>query len=348
MSHHARTASRLMAPRNPASIAGLRLAPTGIGSTHHRDANTAVATVLAAYPAVPFWPQLPNRSPVEAMVPQAGLSLQGTRWDGRRLHWSGDHVNAPTPALLPSPDRAAGLHALLARLKALPPNQRPSFAKGQIIGPVTLSACIADPPSLTTLGRLLGELAAAQASAFARLNMRPLITFDEPLLARVGEPTLAVIWDDALAALDAAFTPVKRTGGLAGLHCCAPANWTRALSAEPDIIHFDATPSGLERLLDHREALRTHLARGGGFGWGVWPTDDTSPPVSLSAERTALLAAANALTDASIGVADLFRRSTLTGVCGTAGFTGEGEHLLAANLQALAASLREQFDLESA
>ena len=280
------------------------------------------------------------------MAPQAGLALQGARWDGRRLHWSGERVAAPSPALLPPPDRAAGLHAFLARLTARPPDQRPPFAKGQLIGPVTLNACIADPPSLTTLGRWLGALAAAQVSAFDRLGMRPLIVFDEPLLARVGEPApSSVTWDDALAALHTAFTPVKRAGGLAGLHCCASANWTRALAAEPDIIHFDATPFGLGRFLDHREALRAHLARGGGFGWGVWPTDAAAPPFNLSAGRTALLAAADALADAPTGVASLLRRSTLSGVCGTAGFTSEREDQLAANLQALAASLREQFGL---
>ncbi|MCY3888012.1 MAG: hypothetical protein OXG19_10005, partial [Chloroflexi bacterium] len=343
MSHHTRTARRLAASRDPTAIAGLRLAPTGAGSTHHRDAHAAVSTVLAAYLELPFWPQLPNRSPSEAMAPQAGLALQGARWDGRRLHWSGERVAAPSPALLPPPDRAAGLHAFLARLTARPPDQRPPFAKGQLIGPVTLNACIADPPSLTTLGRWLGALAAAQVSAFDRLGMRPLIVFDEPLLARVGEPApSSVTWDDALAALHTAFTPVKRAGGLAGLHCCASANWTRALAAEPDIIHFDATPSGLGRFLDHREALRAHLARGGGFGWGVWPTDAAAPPFNLSAGRTALLAAADALADAPTGVASLLRRSTLSGVCGTAGFTSEREEQLAANLQALAASLREQ------
>ena len=327
-------------------MADLRLAPTGIGSTHHCDASAAVSTILAAYPELPFWPQLPNRAPSEAMAPQAGLALQGARWDGRRLHWSGKRVAASPPTLLPPPDRAAGLHALLARLTARPPDQRPPFAKGQLIGPVTLSACIVDPPSLTALGRWLGALAAAQVSAFGRLGMRPLIAFDEPLLARVGEPTpSSATWDDALAALHAAFTPVKQAGGLAGLHCCAPANWTRALAAEPDIIHFDATPSGLDRFLDHREALRAHLARGGGFGWGVWPTDAAAPPFNLSTGRTALLAAADALTDTPAGVAGLLRRSTLTGVCGTAGFSGEREHQLAANLQALAASLREQLDL---
>ena len=345
MSHHTRTARQLTAARSPAAIASLRLAPTGIGSTHHRDANAAVSTILAAYPELPFWPQLPNRSPLEAMVPQAGLALQGARWDGQRLHWPREHVDAPTPTLLPPPERAAGLHALLACLKAGPPSQRPELAKGQIIGPVTLSACMAEPPPLTALGRLLGELATAQVSAFNRLGMRSLIAFDEPLLARVGEPILPAAWDEALAALHAAFTRVKRAGGLVGLHCCAPANWTRALSTEPDIIHFDATPSGLDRFLDHREALRVHLGRGGGFGWGVWPTDGASSPVDLSAGRTALLVAADALTDAPTDIAGLLRRSTLSGVCGTAGFTSEREAQLAVNLQALAASLREQFGL---
>lgn len=342
-----------MPNRSPTAVASLRLAWTGIGSTHHRDPEAAASAVLTAYPDLPFWPQLPNRAPAEAMVPQAALGLPGARWNGQRLHWSGAKVDAAASAALLPRDHAGGLYALLSRLEALPAAKRPLWAKGQIIGPLTLSTFITgngprnalDPARLVALGRFLGEQGAAQARAFGRLGIRALIAFDEPLLARVGDDRLPVEWDAATAALRAAFTPVAREDGLAGVHCCAPADWSRVLEAEPAIIHFDATPAGLERFLGHRPAVRAYLARGGALGWGVWPTDDASPPFEAAAARATLVEAAGSLVDSPDQVAEVLRRSTLTGVCGTAGFTADREQQLAADLRTLSAQLRKQFRL---
>lgn len=42
---------------------------TGIGSLPHRDAEEAVRFVAEQSPAIPFWPQLPQRSDDEMMLP---------------------------------------------------------------------------------------------------------------------------------------------------------------------------------------------------------------------------------------------------------------------------------------
>lgn len=43
---------------------------TGIGSLPHRDANDAIRFVAEHSPTIPFWPQLPQRSDDEMMLPQ--------------------------------------------------------------------------------------------------------------------------------------------------------------------------------------------------------------------------------------------------------------------------------------
>jgi len=337
----------------PFPLADLRLSPTGIGSTHHRDPEAAASVVLEAYPDLPFWPQLPRRAPTEAMAPQAGLALPGARWDGRKLSSSGLDSEISLRAPLPPEDRAAGLYALLARLEALPPNQRPRHAKGQLIGPFTLGALIQssadanplEPRRLAILARFLGEQGASQARAFNQLGIRAIIVFDEPLLANLGDDSLPLTSDDASTVLRAAFAPVARDSGLPGLHSCAPIDWSCVLNARPAIIHFDATPTAIDHLLSHRETIRSHLACGGALGWGVWPTDDASPPYNATTARAALVDAADAIAQSPGQIADILRCSTLTGVCGTAGFSATREKRLAADLAVFSSELRERYDL---
>ncbi len=329
------------------------LFPSGAGSTHHTDAAAAVADVLRGYWRMPFWPQLPNRDPSELMIPQAGLGLPGARWDGTLLHWSG----APSGGALaaagpPPPERAAGLPAFIAALAARPAADRPPLIKGQIVGPLTLSMAARDaagaaphddPETLRWLARFLGRAAAAQARALQAVVPRVVLVFDEPALASVEEPRLPIAWRLAVAALREALAPVQALGAIAGLHCCAPPNWTRALAARPNLIHFDGREGRLDDLLEHRSALREHVARGGYLGWGLWPTDRPSQGFDPRAMQYYLARAAReiAFVDASMGA--IFKRSYLSGACGGPDLTGEQAELMAAQLEEMSMGIRRRY-----
>ncbi len=332
----------------------LPLYPTGVGSTSHGDAAEAVAAVLDDYWRMPFWPQLPNRDPLEAMIPQTGLALPGASWDGELLRWSGllsdDQIAA---ADLPPPERAAGLHELLARLPGLPEERRPNVVKGQIVGPLTLSkwsrtasgaAPHEDLELLERLAAFLGRAAAAQARAFQALGFQTVVMFDEPELAAVGEPSLPLAWRQVAPVLRAAIEPVQRLGALAGIHCCATPNWTRALDCRPNLIHFDGREGAVEDVLAHRRAIREHVARGGYLGWGLWPTDAAATEPFDSREMQYFLARAArelSFVDASVGL--IFKRSILTGVCGGAGLTAEREGRVASDLEELSMGIRRRY-----
>ena len=322
--------------------------PTGTGSTPHTDPDAAAEDVLRHYPLLPFWPQLPNRAEAEQMIPQVGLSLPDGRWDGRTLTWSERLSDAALErvGLLP-PDRAAGLHALLARLDATPPDARPRVVKGQVAGPLTLASLLRGPngrPSTGDaertrwLGAFVGRMGAAQAREFTRRELPSLILFDEPLLGAVD----AAAWRDAIAALEAAFAPVRAEGALVGVHCCATPDWTRALKSRPDLVHFDATPGHADAALAHAPALRAHLARGGYLGWGIWPTDDVSPPYDAAAAERSLAAAVRALATAAVGPQQIVTRSIVSGVCGAAGLGVEAAGRMAADLEALSTAVRDR------
>jgi hypothetical protein len=332
------------------------LLPSGVGSVSGTDPVEAVSQILERYWRLPFWPQLPNRDPHEMMIPQFGLSLPGASWDADAniLRWAGDTSDAALDAAdLPPPDRAAGLHEFLARLEAIPADDRAAIAKGQLPGPLTLSMAMRDadghqphedPETLIWLGRFLGRMGAAQAQAFQRLGMKACILFDEPALAYVDEPSLPISWRDANDALRAALEPVQQLGAIAGLHCCQPPNWTRALQSRPSMIHFDATEGRVDDVVEHKSAIREHVSRGGYLGWGLWPTEGPQPEPFDSKEHQYYLARAArdlSFVDASVGL--IFKRSLLSGACGSAGLAAEAEATMAQDLEDLSMGIRRRY-----
>ena len=332
----------------------LPLLPTGVGSTRHTDATDAVSEVLEDYWRLPFWPQLPNRTDGELMLPQIGLSLPDARWDGELIHWSGRLSEADLAnADLPPRDRAAGLYELLEQLPNVAEARKSGVVKGQIVGPLTLARWSCDPDgqsplhdleSLTQLGAWLGACAAQQALAFQRLGFQTIITFDEPELASVGEQFMPLPWREVVPVLRAALEPVQRTGALAGIHCCADANWTRALDSRPNLIHFDGREGHVDRVIDHHRAIREHVARGGYLGWGIWPTDGRGPlPFDPKDMQYFIANKARDLSfvDASVGL--IFKRSMLTGVCGAAGLDEQTERQVAADLEAMSMGIRHRY-----
>ena len=330
------------------------LFPSGVGSTHHSDPGAAVADVLRGYWRMPFWPQLPNRDPSELMIPQAGLGLPGARWDGTLLHWSGA---ASDEALAAVGTAAAGAGGRAARVRRGARGAAGVGAAARDQGADRRAADAVDgrarrrpappphddPEALLWLARFLGRAAAAQARALQAVAPQVVLVFDEPALASVEEPRLPIAWRTAVAALREALAPVQALGAIAGLHCCATPNWSRALAARPNLIHFDGREGRLDDLLEHRSALREHVARGGYLGWGLWPTDRPSQGFDPRAMQYYLARAAReiAFVDASMGT--IFKRSYLSGACGGPGLTGEQAELMAAQLEEMSMGIRRRY-----
>ena len=333
----------------------LPLLPTGVGSVSFTDPVEAVDAVLEGYWRLPFWPQLPARDPLEMMIPQVGLSLPGASWDGQVLHWSGALSDADD-ALLPPPERAAGLHELLRRLPDVPEERRSRVLKGQLVGPITLGRWSSpagrgpfdDVDLVQRLAAWLGRIAARIAEAFKLLGYQAVIVFDEPELAAAGEPSVPLAWREIGPILRAAIEPVQRAGALAGIHCCGRPHWTRVLDARPNLIHFDGREGAVEDVIEHRTAIREHVARGGYLGWGIWPTDAPETGFDPKEMQYFLARAARELSfvDASVGL--IFKRSMLTGVCGGAGLSAEQERQAASELEEMSMGIRRRYWIAAA
>lgn len=335
----------------------LPLLPTGVGSVSSADPSEAIDSVLEDYWRLPFWPQLPARDPLELMIPQIGLSLPGASWDGSVLHWSGALPDAAiADAPLPPPDRAAGLHELLERLPRLPEERRSKVLKGQLVGPITLSRW-SDPAGrgpfddleqVQRLAAWLGRIGVRLADAYKALGYQAIVVFDEPELAAVGEPAVPLAWREVEQILRAALEPVQRAGALAGIHCCSRPHWTRVLDARPNLIHFDGREGAVDDVIEHRTAIREHVARGGYLGWGLWPTDAPATGFDPKEMQYFLARAARELSfvDASVGL--IFKRSMLTGVCGGAGLTADQERELASDLEEMSMGIRRRYWIAAA
>ncbi|MBI4576977.1 MAG: hypothetical protein HY722_12010 [Planctomycetes bacterium] len=134
---------------------------TGVGSLPHREPGPAMAHVLAAYPELPFVPQLPRRHPDEDLRAQAGR-------DGL------------------DPSREAGWGAALEAARA----GAVRVLKVQVTGPATAGE---DPPRTA-------RRAAGCARRIAEAGALPVVFLDEPLLGPGGTANLEPAIEAARAA----------------------------------------------------------------------------------------------------------------------------------------------------
>lgn len=247
---------------------------TGIGSLPFVGASEAVETVARLAPVVPWWPQLPRRTPHEGMLRQflgaasnsfetrpfhTGYFLKDGEWDGV-IRWL-ESGNAALDDV-----HAAGFGSFL---DAVSEGRFPDAAllKGQLTGPVTLARYlhVRDRSGLED-----GEFVAALASRLARCaadQVERLGAHGHPVMIWVDEPGAGRGGDDAAPLDDAAsdavrfvLDAIRDRGGIAGLHCCSPVRgeWIRELA--PDVLAFDAA---IDEKLLHDPDIAAWRATGG-------------------------------------------------------------------------------------
>jgi methionine synthase II (cobalamin-independent) len=259
---------------------------TGVGSLPHIDPRRAVEEVLTRFREIPYWPQLPKRTPLEHMYPQFAAALPGARMAGDELRMeSGEHLlpgveafhegflsGELSPFAIPA-ERAAGLHAFLAA--AAGPF---SSVKGQVTGPISFGLMVCDrekkpilydPVGRDVLVKYLLRVAQWQVEQLSRFSPNVILVLDEPCLASVGSAILPLPRDEVVAALDEIFYGLE--GTLCGIHCCANTDWGLVLSSRVRYLSFDAYEYA-DSLLLYAEELGPFLDRGGKIAFGIVPT----------------------------------------------------------------------------
>jgi len=280
---------------------------TGVGSLPHLDPRRAVSEVLLRFPEIPYWPQLPRRTPLEHMYPQFAASLPGAAMSGDKLRMeSGDALLGGaeafyqgflsgdlSPFAIP-PERAAGLHAFLEAAAGLR-----AWVKGQVTGPISFGLMVCDrekkpvfydPVGRDVLVKYLLRVAQWQAERLSRLAPNVILVLDEPYLASVGSAILSLPREEVVAALDEIFEGLP--GALCGIHCCANTDWGLVLSSRVRYLSFDAYEYS-DSLLLYAEDVAAFLERGGKIAFGIVPTAAeaiaSETPESLAIRLEAIL-----------------------------------------------------------
>jgi methionine synthase II (cobalamin-independent) len=259
---------------------------TGIGSLPHKLTKDAVQLPLTALD-IPFWPQLPNVSFLEQMIPQYSEGMPGFRIDGDKervwVERNEEEIarfyesTAADARIALSKDYARGFHAFVEQIKS----RHFDIIKGHITGPLTYTLGLKDQDGkLIYYDEELREISLMLLNAKARWQIdilkqfasEVIIFIDEPILSALGSSTyLGVDTAEALRLLTDCASAIKEAGGIPGIHCCGRADWPMVMNSGIEILNFDFHSLGGTLAL-YPEETTAYLKRGGYLAWGIVPT----------------------------------------------------------------------------
>lgn len=287
---------------------------TGVGSLPHRDAEAAAAFSLRYTPELPAIPSLPRRSPAEGMIAQAVVGIRGV---GLGPYGSFtvdlDRIDPLAPVATDiGHDAFGGFRAFLALAAG-----RTAPVKWQLTGPVTLGLALmrAGVPASTAFDvavrAVRSRVQALHAEVASALPAAPqVVVVDEPSIGEMMSPSFPLPPDVTIDIISGALAAVENYA-LAGVHCCADADWASVLASGPSVLSLPMSPS----LADVAGYLSGFLERGGIIAWGVIPTDG---PLSRSCDRPwrKLSALWCQLVQRGCDAARLRQQSLITPLCG--------------------------------
>ena len=260
--------------------------PTGIGSMPHTNPDEACAIIMRYFPDIPFWPQLPRRSPKENMVVQFSEGFPGAVREGDKVHIEPsanfeseveqiytdcEQENAHQYSV--SREYSAGLHTFLSKVGSN------KITKGQVTGPITwgLTATrqdglgiLYDDTLAETGAKFLRLKASWQENILREISPSPIIFVDEPYLVSLGSVFTPIPEEKVPVLLEETLKGIK---GIKGLHCCGNTNWSVVLDTSLDILSFDAY-NYASSLSTHSDKVKSFLMRGGTIAWGIIPNDE--------------------------------------------------------------------------
>lgn len=263
---------------------------TGIGSLPHHNAEEACRLIFDTFD-IPFWPQLPNISFREFMIPQYSEGMPFLRIDPeRKTVWleknSSDDLErfyegwTEESRIAISEDYARGLHSFIRTIR----NRRFDFLKGHITGPLTFTLGLKDSEGKPVyFDEELREISLMLLKAKVRWQLDILKThaegvilfIDEPILSALGSSSyLGVGSDETLRQLKEVTGVIRSEGCISGIHCCGNADWSLVFKSGADIINFDAYDY-IDTIALYPEEITGFLKKGGYLAWGIVPTSDS-------------------------------------------------------------------------
>lgn len=345
-----------------------------IGSLPHKDVDSAMKIVEKNF-KIPFWPQLAKLNKNEDMIAQFLENLPGLVIDttAEKVYLENESdeffeqleelfmdyeeiISNPSSELIYkyaiSENNSSTFRSFLEIIK----KTKPSYAKGQIVGPFTLATTLTDKEGKCafydeTLREVILKTLSLKALwqiveiKKANKDTIPIIFIDEPSISQLGTSAFITISkEEVVEILKEVSDLIKANGALSAIHCCGKCDWTVPIESEVNIINLDGFFFAQSLSLFSKE-LQPFFENGGIIAWGVVPTLDKEAleKTDIKEMVTKFDEALDFLVKKGIDKSLLLAQSMVTPSCG-AGSLNEKLAEKAMNLtQELSLKLREKY-----
>lgn len=320
----------------------LTLECLAIGSLPHKNIDRAIEVVRRNFKAIPFWPQLINKSKNEDMIIQFTENMPSFFSDNRQFvinkkeneRFLNDYKSI-TKDGLKSVLEKYGLTSSYASsfdgFLELVEKTKPKFAKGQVTGAFTLSTALSDEKGKPAfynknLREIIVKIVALKALWQIRKiksvqpDIVPIIFIDEPNLSYLGSLKFSDIRKtEVIEMIKPVSDIIRQNGGLSGIHCCGSCDWAIPIKSGVDIVNLNVFIFGKELNL-YIEDLKEFLQNGGKIAWSVIPTlnRELLKKADLKDMISLFENAVNYLTKNGIDEKIIIENSLITSSCGTA------------------------------
>ena len=266
---------------------------TGIGSFPLKDVDETIDLIFSTCREIPFWPQLPKRSPKENMyttflegVPcvridetKEALSYMDTEETKGIERFYEDCHRGNLEAFRISEDVAPGFYRFLDRLREIQDGVK--TIKGQLTGPFSMGlglkdengkAVIYNGAYFDIIKKALNMKAKWMVTTIkaAYPEKEVIIFFDEPYMVSFGSAYVSIPKDETISLINDVLEGVEaRTG----VHCCGNTDWSVLFNSNIGIVNYDAY-SFLETIFYYPEDLARFVGRGGWLSPGFVPSSE--------------------------------------------------------------------------
>lgn len=316
-----------------------------IGSLPYNNPEDALNIVKTYFPNIPFWPQLAKVSKNEDMTFQflEGMpSFFVSEDDGFKFNTENEKffeeleqffvdyeeiILNNNRELLEKYAISADFSSAFRPFLELVKKCNAKFAKGQIVGPFTLSTTLTDNRGRCAIYddtlreiivKTLSLKALWQIEKIKETGAVPIIFMDEPSISQLGTSAyLTISQNDVVSMMKEIVDIIKSNGGLAAIHCCGKCDWSVPIKTGIDIISLDAYAFAQNLSLFHKD-VKKFLENSGKIAWGVVPTldRDALEKADLNLMISKFDKAVNYLTKKGINEKLIIENSYVTPSCG--------------------------------
>ena len=311
-----------------------------VGSLPLLDPAGAVRTQLLAFPEIPAWPQLPQKTSKEKMGLQGLCGFPGIHWvtqgqpiwnvpPAKRRELAEELIQDLKDDRLEraafKPEEASGFYSFMNEASK-PFGNKMLAVKGQVAGPLTLGTLLKDESDRPLLSSRAGmEILKTYLMMHARWQARELAKLGRPVVMFLDEPILGVSFKPENFGLDwlqvkkwisEILLDLQERDIVTGLHCCGPQPWHWIFDTPAEMVHLDSFQF-MDQIPGNADKLKTFLRRGGILVWGMVPTQMTRGMFPEPAELlNRLLDLMDTLVQMGVKKDDLVNRSFFSTSCG--------------------------------